>query len=90
MTEPTPAALDQAIRAKLRREFDAAFANHWSEYQDAVEAVLDLHAVTGTGPYVYCNECREGLGYDAGHADWPCPTVRAIAEKLGVDVPATA
>lgn len=45
----------------------------------ALAAVLDLHEPRGSGrPYTWCGSCRGD--------SWPCRTVRAIAEKLGVEV----
>lgn len=49
------------------------------EAQAAIGAVLDLHAPRGSdSPYLWCGSCRGD--------SWPCPTVCAIAEKLGVEV----
>ena len=44
----------------------------------ALTAVLDLHADAEAG---FCRECS-----DEFPAASPCPTKRAIAEKLGVEV----
>lgn len=47
---------------------------------DAIEAVLDLHKPTAEGT---CGYCAETLTRDGGsYYQHPCPTVRAIEEKL--------
>lgn len=86
--------LDAAIRAKLKRR-EHVFPGmggerrqlivDWCEAVEAVVlAVLELHKPnphpSSLGPY--CEQC-EG-GYE-GRAPWPCPTVLAIAEKLGIE-----
>lgn len=54
--------------------------------QDAaaiVRVVLELHKpnpVNDRPPY--CDQCVGGY---EGVKEWPCPTVRAIAEKLGIE-----
>lgn len=88
--------LDAAIRAKLASWGDdpCGYATcvvvGWSEMRAAIVAVLDLHkprtAVEGPleGKPI-CDECSDGTNEWLATAD-PCPTKRAIAEKLGVEV----
>lgn len=69
--------LDGAIRAKLAA--DEAGDEYWPNYKDAIEAVLDLHGPSPRDPIGWhCCTCESVR---------TCPTVRAIAEKLGVEVP---
>ena len=89
--------LDAAICAKLASWGDdpCGYATcvvvGWSEMRAALVAVLDRHkprtAVKGPleGKPI-CDECSDGTNEWLATAD-PCPTVRAIAEKLGVEVP---
>lgn len=50
----------------------------------ALAAVLDLHKPNPvTGRWPYCEVCVGGY---EGVSEWPCPTVRAIAKRLGVEV----
>lgn len=49
------------------------------ELETAVLAVLDLHADIEEGDGTHCAHCGPSEIY-------PCPTKRAIAEKLGVEV----
>lgn len=72
--------LDAAIRAKLAAD-DARQADeiYWDVYRDAILAVLYLHADDEAG---FGRECS-----DEFPAASPCPTLCAIAEKLGVEVP---
>ena len=48
------------------------------QMRDAILAVLDLHADDGVG---FCRECS-----DEFPAPRPCPTLRMIAENLGIGV----
>lgn len=88
--------LDAAIRAKLaewqkfrRRDGTIAEGYGFDEMCAAIVAVLDLHkprtAVEGPleGKPI-CDECSDGTNEWLATAD-PCPTKRAIAEKLGVE-----
>lgn len=78
--------LDAAIRKRLALHDDGNYFSYDSEtIQGAVFAVLDLHKRNDLG---CCTECKEiGLGWD-GPARYPCPTVRAIAKGLGIEVKA--
>lgn len=80
--------LDAAIRAKLAAD-DARVSDeiYWDAYRDAVLAVLDLHQPPDVllEPLFkrYCATCGAYYEYPTLY---PCPTVRALAEKLGVEV----
>lgn len=50
----------------------------FEQMRDAILAALDLHADDGVG---FCRECS-----DEFPAPRPCPTLRIIAEKLGIGV----
>lgn len=88
--------LDAAIRAKLASWGDdpCGYATcvvvGWSGIRAAIVAVLDRHkprtAVEGPleGKPI-CDGCSDGTNEWLATAD-PCPTKRAIAEKLGVEV----
>ena len=95
------ANLDTAVRAKLDDwlgDICGAWDNgcaidehdHTIRMRAAIVAVLDLHkprtAVEGPleGKPI-CDECSDGTNEWLATAD-PCPTKRAIAEKLGVEV----
>lgn len=60
------------------------------EMRAAIEAALDLHPPYTDHTFgVRCNTCASREAYPNGVAvmePWPCPTRRAIAEKLGVEV----
>lgn len=64
-----------AIRARLD-EIEHDFTGK-ADLADALRAVLDLHVQTAdedTAPFQSCRACAH---------DWPCPTLEAVAEKLG-------
>lgn len=84
--------LDVAIRAKLDAAVEQMRQNDddlpgFTALCDAtatIEAVLDLHALMGNpGPWRWCRHCCDSMGEPV---NYPCPTVRTIAEKLGVEV----
>jgi hypothetical protein len=50
----------------------------FEQMRGAILAALDLHADDGVG---FCRECS-----DEFPAPRPCPTLRAIAEKLGIEI----
>jgi hypothetical protein len=68
----------------------AEFARWASVIAGSLHAVLELHkpriAVEGTleGKPI-CDECSDGTDEFLAR-DYPCPTVRAIAKELGVEV----
>jgi hypothetical protein len=80
--EPTAMTdLDTAICAWLAEPTRKYADRYWS-LNGAVDAVLTLHAPDSRGN---CSECREGgSGYEAEPVKAPCPTVRTIAEGLGI------
>lgn len=74
--------LDAAIRARLDEFCESDMCAEVGKA--ALLAVLDLHGPHPDDP----SKCRCALEYDdlcTAHAV-PCPTVRVIAEKLGVGV----
>lgn len=81
--------LDAVIRARLD-EFDDSMGRTGSlwgaeEMRAALLAVLDAHEPEGVAP-TRCSQCLDGgPGYEAEPAEWPCPTVQAIAQALGVE-----
>lgn len=88
--------LDAAIRAKLASWGDdpCGYATcvvvGWSEMRAAIVAVLDLHSTDGDGDCLVCVDWEEDEDGDLMPyrvPGEPCPTKRAIAEKLGVEVP---
>ena len=50
----------------------------FEQMRDAIIAALDLHADDGVG---FCRECS-----DEFPAPRPCPTLRIIAEKIGIEI----
>lgn len=84
------------IGAKLDDISDHGFSGLgkvlFDKQTNALRAVLELHKrhdglthtplnkATHDLPYSTCEYCE-----DAGYANWPCPTVAAIAAHLGVD-----
>ena len=84
--------LDAEIRSRLgvaqdlEAMGDPVTALTYSVLVDTIEAVLDLHA---DGEVHSCPAEIEGYSVQRWHdAGDPCPTKRAIAEKLGVEVDA--
>lgn len=81
----TPMTLDQKIRASFGTYRPGAGA-----LQAVVIAVLDKHQprpIDGhkpDGPQ-YCPNC---VGHFEEFADYPCPTVAALASALGIDLAA--
>lgn len=90
-TDPIRARLDEI--ADPRRSGDV---NRAAGPIAALRAVIELHVPSyGGGTNEVCSECGAGSGcgmtvgsydcFDRAHQHWPCPTVHAIAEALGVD-----
>lgn len=89
--------LDAALLAALDAKSDDVY---WL-YRATVEALLELHQQSETHawpvprnpsgePNIQLNpwcKCQEHDGMAESEGEWPCPTVRVIAEKLGVEVP---
>lgn len=73
------ADLDAAIRAKL--DADEAGDEYWPNYKDAIEAVLDLHRAASED-FTHIDE----TAYEFARRSALEEAVRAIAEKLGVEV----
>lgn len=82
------ADLDAAIRAKLALDDDRYYGSYYFQYdcemiQSAVFAVLELHRPIWDGKR--CATCVSSVpDCGAEPADWPCDTIEAIAEKLGI------
>ena len=78
--------LDQAIRARLDEFCESDMCAEVGKA--ALLAVLDLHAAVddGSGHQTVCGVCTDPAeGWDRIALPSPCPTVRVIAEKLGVE-----
>ena len=56
-------------------------ATGWDKATAALLAVLDKHKANPAPYGPYCEVCAGGY---EGVSEWPCETVRGIAEKLGV------
>jgi hypothetical protein len=61
---------------------------------DALRAVVELHRPEPysthnpiAAAYLVCHGCDMD-GYEAEHPEWPCSTIRTIAEALGVPLEA--
>lgn len=78
--------LNAAIRERLVLDEDSLCFRYDSEMvQGAVLAVLDLHRPGAYSRRPFCAHCREGgIGYE-GAVPYPCSTVLAIAEGLGIE-----
>lgn len=83
--------LNAAIRERLEIRdsgdstgYDPYFVYDCELVQAAMFAVLDLHKPIWDGQR--CDHCRDSVP-DCGTepACWPCETIRAIAEKLGIE-----
>jgi hypothetical protein len=79
--------LDAAIRERLALDEDGHYFRYDSEMiQRAVLAVLDLHRpIEGRYAGVPACSCLPDPSDEAVAHEWPCPTVLAIAEKLGIE-----
>lgn len=74
--------LDQAIRASITNQLELGIT--YENTANAVLAVLDLHKPDNDYPLsgVKCTECEDAYG--AEREDYPCDTVKAIADALGI------
>jgi hypothetical protein len=93
IVEPTEAEAERRERemAEYRaRKADAdAHRRVWLSMVDDIagpvgRAVLALHHRDDLGDCVACGHDCGGLG---GHVPWPCPTVDAVADACGLQVP---
>ena len=62
----------------------------FEQMRDVLLAILELHPATPAGvpgkPHLAnCTHCRD-TGWMGPEVPWPCPTLLAIAEKLGIEV----
>jgi hypothetical protein len=76
--------VDNDFNAAITCQMDTAVLMNPDWLHDAIGAVLDLHRTdrgNGPDPDGRCFECMEVV---------PCPTVRAIAEALGAELPAAS
>ena len=81
-----------ALRAVLAVHREVQLVFSWSSGMDAMSPCPDCHGAPGVHPcgcwadqqieYV-CEVCKSPIGM--GNAGWPCPTVHAITEALGVE-----
>lgn len=79
--------LEQAIRERLeelRRRADLV-AIGLEDAVDALIAVFQLHVPITDGPGLdlVCSDCNDWTG---ATAHYPCPTIRAMASQLGIEV----
>lgn len=83
--------LNERIRSKLKPTYTAPWAI--KQYRAALIAALELHPPTNGlqgrlpgGGYGDVSPACGMCGSDAHAVPWPCPTVRAIAKELGIEV----
>lgn len=90
VTDPTRARLDE-----IEQRFDDRYSDR-KTLMAALRAVLDLHAradMTGLRRVgdgktydAVCEHCTDtGDPYVTVSDDWPCPTVAAVADAIGVE-----
>lgn len=89
---------DHEARETAAQERDQQARDLWRRYELArewitdphepeVQAVLALHApVEPSSGWVECRGC-DMAGYEAEPPEWPCSTVRAVADLHGIDLP---
>lgn len=76
------AETDYDVRGALNAEFIIAARTDVVQLEAALRGVLDLHrpeAFHDEPSMHFCRTCQVTSGV------WPCPTVRAIADALGVE-----
>lgn len=90
LVEPTPEEAErreaELVEFRAREAARAVSREHWltllrEQVGDVGRNVLALHGRTSIGD---CTECTDE---DGPGTLWPCPTVRAVAEAVDVDVP---
>jgi len=95
LIEPTPEERAEAERSRAayeRRKAEqeartAALRAALAAVTDPIaRAVLDLHAEQDGVAWTTCAGCDTD-GYDAEAPPWPCRTVDAVAEALGIEAP---
>jgi hypothetical protein len=83
---------DTALRERLQYTADAPGGAYKAAAIAALEAVLELHKPSTehahSDGYLECSHCWDGADYCPAHDPWPCETVLAVAEALGVDLSA--
>ena len=62
---------------------DADAWDEWPAAEAAILGVLNVHRPRGP----HCGGCTQLAGGDAWYVEWPCQTVRAVANGLGVEMP---
>lgn len=93
-----PTAQEAAAMEQGRAKWKARLARAREVYTEAkvaldgcteaaTRAVLTLHAPDETGFAVTCSHCREGDMADP--VEWPCETVRVIADVHSIELPDT-
>jgi len=76
--------LDQKIRAYLDHQEECGWHHDWPESLAALRAVLDLHAPDAHPLALQDVKCK-GCATHVTFTEWPCATVRALAEALEVE-----
>jgi hypothetical protein len=78
-------AAHHAAKVEAWRLYDAARPALAAIDDPLARAILDLHAAD-TEEHPECEGCEFG-GYDAEAPEWPCSTVRLVAEHFGIELP---
>ena len=68
---------------------DADTWDEWPSVEAAILGVLNVHRPfpsTPAGSGWHCGGCTQRSGTDAWYVGWPCSTVRAVANGLGIEV----
>jgi hypothetical protein len=73
----------RVLKAAAQPRLHASLAALASIADEPDRAILDLHALSEQ--YGICQGCDFG-GAEAEEPDWPCRTVRLIAERHGIDL----
>lgn len=72
-----------------RHELAVILPSPFDRMRDALLGVLEVHKPerdsVGAKVWHNCASCRD-TGWNGPEVPWPCPTVLAIAEKLGIEV----
>lgn len=94
MVQPTPE--EKAEREAAAERFRQSQVAKRSEFREAITelwlvggvtaAVLDLHKPDLEADYPDCPGC-DVSGYEGEQPDWPCRTVRLLAEVNGITLP---
>jgi hypothetical protein len=81
------AAHDSALRDRLQFTAEAPGGAYKAAAIAALEAVLDIHKPLSIYGYTpTCDHCIEDVCGMAEYVNWPCATVAAVADALGVNL----